>query len=136
MIEIDDRLWPLVIFRFRFRPTMEELEAYLARQDAMLARRERMISLVLAEEAKLWETPVMRRQADWIKQNEELLRQYSLGAAMVLQSPIVRGMLKAILWIQPMPQPYAVCSTVEEALRWLRERVASANASIAVPDHL
>jgi hypothetical protein len=45
-------------------------------------------------------------------------------------------MLKAILWIQPMPQPYAVCSTVEEALRWLRERVASANASIAVPDHL
>src|SRR5215471_11476687 len=106
MIEVDERLWPLVIFRFRFRPSMEELEAYLARQDAMLARREPMVSLVLAEEAKLWETAVLRRQADWIKHNQDQLRQYSLGAALVLQSPIVRGMLKAILWIQPMPQPY------------------------------
>jgi hypothetical protein len=35
-----------------------------------------------------------------------------------------------------MPQPYHVCSTVDEALRWLRERVASEHASITVPDHL
>jgi len=136
MIEVDEHLWPLVIFRFRFRPTMEELEAYLARQDAMLARREPMVSLVLAEEAKLWETPVLRRQAEWIKRNESELRRYSLGAALVMQSPIVRGMLKAILWIQPMPQPYHVCSTVEEALRWLRERVGQEHASIRVPDRL
>jgi len=136
MIEIDDRLWPLVIFRFRFRPSMDELERYLARQEEMLARKQPMISLVQAEQAKLWETPVLRRQAEWIKEHEALLRQYSLGVAMVMQSPIVRGMLKAILWIQPMPQPYTVCSTVEEGLRWLRERVASAHASITVPERL
>jgi hypothetical protein len=136
MIEIDDRLWPLVIFRFRFRPSMDELERYLARQEEMLARKQPMISLVQAEQAKLWETPVLRRQAEWIKDHEALLRQYSLGVAMVMQSPIVRGMLKAILWIQPMPQPYTVCSTVEEGLRWLRERVASAHASITVPERL
>jgi len=136
MIEIDDRLWPLVIFRFRFRPSMDELERYLARQEEMLARKQPMISLVQAEQAKLWETPVLRRQAEWIKEHEALLRQYSLGVAMVMQSPIVRGMLKAILWIQPMPQPYTVCSSVEEGLRWLRERVASAHASITVPERL
>ena len=136
MIEIDDRLWPLVIFRFRFRPSMDELERYLARQEDMLARKQPMISLVQAEQAKLWETPVLRRQAEWIKEHEALLRQYSLGVAMVMQSPIVRGMLKAILWIQPMPQPYTVCSSVEEGLRWLRERVASAHASITVPERL
>jgi hypothetical protein len=136
MIEIDDRLWPLVIFRFRFRPSMDELERYLARQEEMLARKQPMISLVQAEQAKLWETPVLRRQAEWIKDHEALLRQYSLGVAMVMQSPIVRGMLKAILWIQPMPQPYTVCSSVEEGLRWLRERVASAHASITVPERL
>ena len=136
MIEIDDRLWPLVIFRFRFRPSMDELERYLARQEEMLARKQPMISLVQAEQAKLWESPVLRRQAEWIKDHEALLRQYSLGVAMVMQSPIVRGMLKAILWIQPMPQPYTVCSSVEEGLRWLRERVASAHASITVPERL
>ncbi|HEX9105168.1 MAG TPA: hypothetical protein VF997_23315 [Polyangia bacterium] len=136
MIEIDEGAWPLVIFRFRGQASMEELNTYLARQDVLLARKEPMLSLVLAQEAKLWETPVLRRQADWIKQNQELLRRYSLGAALVIQSPIVRGMLKAILWIQPMPQPHAVFPTVEGALRWLREQVARAKLSIAVPERL
>ena len=91
---------------------------------------------MLTEEIKLWETAVRRRQAHWIKQNEELLRRYSLGAALVIQSPIVRGMLKAILWIQPMPQPHAVFFNIEAALAWLRERVAQARASIVVPERL
>ena len=136
MIDVDERLWPLVIYRFRGLVSMDEMNKYLARQDVLLARHQPTLSLVIATETKLWETPVLRRQADWIKENQELLRRYSLGAALVIQSPIVRGMLKAILWIQPMPQPYAVFPTVEGALRWLREQVARANAQIVVPERL
>ena len=136
MIDVDERAWPLVVFRFRGQVSLEELNVYLARQDVLLARNELTVSLVLTEEVKLWETPVLRRQAEWIKHNQEHMRRYSLGAALVIHSPIVRGMLKAILWIQPMPQPHAVFSTVEDALRWLRERVAQANARIAVPERL
>jgi hypothetical protein len=53
------------------------------------------------------------------------MRKYSLGAALVITSPVVRGMLKALLWMQPMPQPHIVCGTTEEALRWLRDRFRS-----------
>jgi hypothetical protein len=136
MIDVDERLWPLVIYRFRGLVSMDEMNQYLARQDVLLARNTPTLSLVIATETKLWETPVLRRQADWIKQNQDLLRRYSLGAALVIQSPIVRGMLKAILWIQPMPQPYAVFSTVEGALGWLREQLAKAKAQIVVPERL
>jgi hypothetical protein len=136
MVDIDERAWPLVVFRFRGRTTMEELERYLQRQEAMLARQQPMASLVLAEEAKLWETPVMRRQAEWIKARKDELRRLSLGAALVIPSPVIRGMLKAILWIQPMPQPHTVVATPEEGLRWLREQVRRANAAIAIPDRL
>ena len=136
MIDVDERLWPLVIYRFRGQVSLQEMDDYLARQDVMLARHQPTLSLVLAEEAKLWEAAVLRRQAEWIKRNQETLRRYSLGAALVIQSPIVRGMLKAILWIQPMPQPYAVFSNVAAALGWLRERVAQASASIVVPERI
>jgi hypothetical protein len=136
MIDVDERHWPFVVFHFRGQVSMDELEKYLARQDELLARHQPTCSIVLAEEAKLWETPVLRRQAEWIKTNQELLRRYSLGAALVIQSPIVRGMLKAILWIQPMPQPHAVFPRVDDALRWLRERVRLANAAITIPNQL
>jgi hypothetical protein len=136
MIDVDERAWPLVVFRFRGQVSLEELNVYLARQDVLLARNELTVQLVLAQETKLWETPVLRRQAEWIKINRDVLGRHSLGVALVIDSPIVRGMLKAILWIQPMPLPHAVFRTVEEALRWLRERVTEANANIAVPERL
>jgi hypothetical protein len=127
MIDIDDRYWPLVLFRFSGDVSLPQLNEYLKRQEKMLERREMMGSLVLTDNLKLWDTPVLRRQAEWIKTNVEQLRRYSVGAALIIGSPVVRGMLKAVLWIQPMPQPHLVCSNVDEALAWLRARFLAAN---------
>jgi hypothetical protein len=133
MIDVNDRYWPLVLFRFSGTVSLPQLNAYLKRQDEQLARREHMGSLVLTEDLRMWDAPVLRRQAEWIKQNEETLRRYSVGAALVIRSPVVRGMLKAILWIQPMPQPYVVCSEIDEALRWLHARFLAANVQVQLP---
>src|SRR5437868_3691747 len=133
MIHVDDRYWPLVLFRFSGHVSLKELDEYLARQDVLLGRHQMTGSLVLSDNLKMWETAVLRRQADWIKSNYDLLQRYSVGAALVLQSPLVRGMLKAILWIQPMPQPHLVCSNVDEGLRWLRSRFLAANVNVQLP---
>jgi hypothetical protein len=133
MIEVDDSHWPLVLFRFSGQVSMAELEAYLARQDQLLGRQQMTGSLVLTDNLKMWETAVLRRQADWIKHNVESLRRYSVGAALIIHSPIVRGMLKAILWIQPMPQPHVVTDSVDQALAWLRSRFLAANVNVHLP---
>ena len=133
MIDVDDRHWPLVIYRFNGVVTMSELEAYLKRQDEMLSRRELTMALVLTDKVKMWDTPVLKRQAEWVKEHRDILRRYSLGVALVIQSPLVRGMLRAILWMQPMPQPHAVCSTSAEALEWLRGRAAAAHLRVELP---
>jgi hypothetical protein len=130
MIQIDDRYWPLLVFRFSGQVSMEEMEAYLKRQDEMLVRGQKMASLVLTDHLRMWEMPVMRRQAAWIKEHEPTLRKLSLGAALVITSPVVRGMLKALLWMQPMPQPHLVCATPEQALAWLRERFRAADVNL------
>jgi hypothetical protein len=125
MIHIDDQYWPVIVFRFSGQVTMDEMERYLTWQDAMVARCLPNASLVLTESLRMWETPVLRRQAEWLKRHEPLIRKYSVGVALVITSPVIRGMLKALLWIQPMPQPHIVCNTTEEALHWLRARFRS-----------
>jgi hypothetical protein len=136
MIEVDDRHWPLVLYRFSGDVSLPELDDYLKRQDEMLQRKQMTGSLVLTDHVKMWDTPVLRRQADWIKRNEEMLRRYSVGAALIIQSPIVRGMLKALLWMQPMPQPHMVSGNVDEALRWLRSRFLAANVTVEMPSRI
>jgi hypothetical protein len=136
MISIDDRYWPLVLYRFSGAVSLAELEDYLVRQDEMLARKQMTGSIVMTEHVKMWDTPVLRRQAQWIKANEALLRRYSVGVALMIQSPLVRGMLKALLWIQPMPQPYIVVATADEGLKWLRDRFLALKISIDLPTQI
>jgi hypothetical protein len=98
MIEIDDRYWPLVLYRFSGEVSLSELNEYLDRQDELLGRKQMTGSIVLTENLRMWDAAVLRRQAEWIRQHLDALRRYSIGAALVIQSPVVRGMLKAVLW--------------------------------------
>jgi hypothetical protein len=133
MISVDADRWPLVVFRFSHEVTLSQLEAYLARQEEMLLRRERSASLVIVESLRMWEPAVVKRQAAWIKEHHDELRRASIGVALVMTSPLARGILKAVLWMQPMPQPHKVCSSVEEALRWVAGRFADARMKVEVP---
>lgn len=38
-------------------------------------------------------------------------------------SPLVRGIITAVEWVNPAPFPHATCSTVAEAELFLRERL-------------
>jgi hypothetical protein len=120
MIQIDQRRWPIVVFTFRGVVTPAELEEYLQTSERILAKGERYAGVVLADEVKPLDVPLMRRQAAWIKEHEAALRRQSLGVAFVIGSPMIRGVLRAILWLQPMPQPHTLVSTEEEAIAWVR----------------
>jgi hypothetical protein len=133
MIEVDDRHWPLTIFRFSGRISMLELDAYLGLMTGLLDRGDRdgySAGIVIQKKVKAWDSALARRQAQWMKANAERLRKNSLGVALVLDSPLMRGLLRAILWLQPMPQPHTVVATVEEGLAWVEKRLATAGLKI------
>jgi hypothetical protein len=133
MISVDTERWPLVVYRFANEVTLTQLEAYLARQEELLLRRQPSASLVIVESLRMWEPVVVKRQAAWIRDHQDELRRASLGVALVLTSPVARGILKAVLWMQPMPQPHKVCATIEEALDWVRGRFANARIRVDLP---
>jgi hypothetical protein len=131
-IDTDESRWPLVVITFRGVPTDEEFEAYLEGQTRIVQRRERFASLVDARQAGQM-PPVQRRiQAEWMQQHHDALRSFALGVSFAIESPIVRGVLTAILWLAPLPQPYYIAATMEDAERWAVGRLRAAGLAAPV----
>jgi len=96
-----------------FKDYLRDVERTLYGPDAKMR--------VLVQDARTsGQVPAIQRkmQADWLKQHEARLRDLTLGSAFVIDSALVRGLLTAILWLQPLPMPHEVCATIEGALDW------------------
>jgi hypothetical protein len=53
------------------------------------------------------------------------VRQVNRGFAFVAPSAMIRGMVRAVLYIQPLPVPYAVFTELDEGIAWARERATA-----------
>jgi hypothetical protein len=126
-IEIDESRFPIVVVTFTGNATDAEFSDYLASMTAMMVRRGTH-NVTILDARKSGVTPPKQRkmQGEWLKANKERLERQSLGSAFVIDSPLVRGVLTAILWIAPMPQAHIVVSTIEEAEAWAHRRVREA----------
>jgi hypothetical protein len=109
-----------------------QLDEWLAKLERYLARGEKNLTLCITRDVRMWDPALLRRSAGWMKEHQEVIRERSLGFAFVLPSPIARGLLKALLWLQALPQAHKVTSTVPEALYWLSERASA--AGVALPN--
>ena len=67
----------------------------------------------------------------WRRDVRELTRHVCVGMAMVVRTPLVRGVLTAIGWFSPEPVPVVYLSTFEEAIDWAVS--ACTRAGIRVP---
>ncbi len=65
------------------------------------------------------------RLANWMKEHRSIVEAQCAGVALVTNGPILRFALSAIFLIQPMPCPYVVERSMDEARDWLRARASS-----------
>jgi len=122
-IAIDDGGYPLVVVTFDGTVDDDAFDAYLTRMDGYAARRQRNAFVFDASTSGRTPATQRRKQAEWMKNNEATLRAFSAGSAFVITSPLVRGALTAILWLQSMPSAYTVVGTRSEAERWARAQL-------------
>ncbi len=127
---IDLSRHPLVIVTFDGLATDREFEEYLSAMTRQILDRNEL-SVTILDASRSGRAPATQRkkQAEWLQQHQARLRQYSLGTAFVITSPLVRGVLTAILWMQSLPTPHTVVGTFAEAERWALERLAAAGLS-------
>jgi hypothetical protein len=120
VITVHDQYWPLLVHVLEGATSLTQLEIWLTKLEGYLARKQKTMTLCVARDLKIWEPALLRRSADWMREHRESMRANSLGFAFVLPSPVARGMLKALLFMQPLPQGHHVSSTVADALIWIR----------------
>jgi hypothetical protein len=123
-IQFDETRFPIVVVKFAGTATDAEFGDYLSTMSRMLGKKQVTATILDATEAGATSALQRRRQADWLKKNADVLKLYSVGTAFVITSPLVRGALTAILWVQPMPAPHTLVATLPEAEAWAKKQLA------------
>jgi hypothetical protein len=123
MIDVDDSRWPLVLIEYRGSISMAELKRFLAELDRLLERRQPLVAIADISALRTPGPDLLRRQAAWYRARESSLREFCLASATVANSAMVRGILKAVNWLHPMPQPQTVVETAAEALDFVEQKL-------------
>ncbi len=131
-IQVDQSYLPAILVSYEGAPTDEEFDAHLETLRASLTARDARPRVVITDATLSEPAPATqrRRQAAWMKENAPLLRRLMIGCAFVIPSPVVRGILTAILWVQPLPSPHVVCATLDEALDWTDEKLRASGLAL------
>lgn len=129
-IKVELREWPVVHVQFVGAPDEDAFRRYLEHMDDIVARPGDRVLIYDASETTSISATQRKMKAEWVLRNRLRIAECTRGLAFVLPNAFARGALTAILWISPMPAPYVVVGTVEQAQKacdgWLgRGRAAS-----------
>lgn len=123
-IEIDQSQELLVVIRFLRGPTDDEFRQYLSDYQQVLDRTVRYGAVfVTAPDMPMTPPRHARLQVEFMKNNRDKIAERVVGVAFSLSSPLMRGVLRGILMLQPMPCPHTVVATESEGVSWVKARL-------------
>jgi hypothetical protein len=120
---LDESRWPLVVFTAVGEQTERDFEAYLADCDVLVRRREPYGTIFDARRAAPIGATLRKRKVEWLLRNDALLRAYRVASGIVMSTALQRGVLRAILWMRPLPFPYRVETSLEGARSFVCKRL-------------
>jgi hypothetical protein len=124
-IAIELHRFPLVVIRMSAAPTDDDFQSYLAScESLMVGDQLYSIMLVAMPHSPMPKTRHARAQAMWMKAHDAEIASHVASMAFVLPSPLARGVLRAVLQMQPLPVEHRVFRHEAEAAAWSRECLA------------
>lgn len=129
---------PLLYVRAEGAPSDAELHeslASLARAvQAEQRRGHKVVMVVDMLRAHAINASQRRVAGAWMKQHYAVFSQVTLGSAFAISSPLVRGVLTALLWFQPFEMQNHIAADIDGAVRWAIERLEQ--EGVVVPARL
>lgn len=117
--------FPVINITFTGIPANEEnFRVYL---EELYKNYEACKPLVIVFDASNAPSPSMqyqKQQAQWMKDNEALIKKYCRGIAYVVPNMVLRNVLKLIFGVQQNPVPFKVTATLEEGNKWVNQQLA------------
>jgi hypothetical protein len=121
-LRVESSDWPIIVTQFpENRVSDEELLGTLDHLEALLrdadSRRERIFFVTDITRMRQHPQAAQRKMtAEWMTRTFALGKVASAGAAHVTPSSLLRGLITAVAWIQPPPQPQCCVATLDDAI--------------------
>jgi hypothetical protein len=124
--------WPVVVSAIFGKEHSEQAlnEAY-AQWTEFLRRGQHVLIMDMTRGTAGATAAQRARVAAWIEQNQALLKQHQLAHIMVMDSPIIRGIVTAVAWLRPSASPQLATSTLDEAVDRAVSYLRQAGISVA-----
>jgi len=118
---IDESSFPIVRIGFTgSKSTDQNFQSYLDQTKACYNARKPLAIIFDASKASVPGLSHQKMQANWLKENEGLMKNFCTGTAYIIPNAAVRGILKMIFSFQKQPVPYKIFETETEALTWVK----------------
>lgn len=124
-IDTDETRWPVVVHTTVGTPTDAQVDAFIARADAILRRRTPHVVVFDNSNAGKASAYMRQRSMDWLRENGPLMTQHCAGVALVFRSAALRFVMSTVMLVTSHAAPYEVCATLPEALGWAERQLAS-----------
>ncbi len=118
---IDESSFPIVSVEFTgSKSTDQNFQSYLDQIKACYRNKKQLAIIFDASNASIPGLAHQKMQANWLKENEELMKNFCAGTAYVIPNAAIRGILKMIFSFQKQPVPYKIFEAKQEASNWVK----------------
>ncbi len=117
--EVDVSRRPLIVVRVVGPLTKVGFATYLSELERAIGANGRVALRVHGGSLGIFPPSYVRESAEWLRTHDTLFTRNVTGAAFILDSPVLRMALRAILWAIPAPFPMVAFASQREADAWL-----------------
>jgi hypothetical protein len=119
---IDESSFPIIRIGFTgSKSTDQNFQAYLDQTKICYRHGKPLVIIFDASKASIPSLSHQKMQANWLKENEELMRNFCSGTAYIIPNAAIRAILKMIFSFQNQPVPYKIFERQAEAEAWVNE---------------
>jgi hypothetical protein len=128
-MSIDESRFPVVVIECWDRMDDDDVVGFLAGGQRWLTRKRPYAIIVVARQAGIPAIATLKPALQWMKDRKADLDRWHRGFALVTDSAVVRGAMRAILVLRPMSAHQLVTASRDEAIAWAQELVAHGHRS-------
>lgn len=123
---IDESDFPIIQIRFTGnKSTDQNFQTYLDDTKACYRFGKKLAIIFDASNASIPSIAQQKMQANWLRENEQLMTDFCAGTAYVIPNVAIRAILKMIFSFQKQPVPYKIFQSKPDAEAWVSSLVVS-----------
>ena len=119
----EENAWPLLYVRFPSKPLSDEgFEYFIERYTAVVERRIPFATILDSRGLTTAITANQRKRlTEWFDVTGDLAGEHHFGIAVLISNALIRGALKAVTWVKPIPVPVKPFGSIADADTWVRD---------------